>query len=132
MKRFSVAFIVLLTVGFSACNSDDVDPQDCFQVRLVESYCTGDAVLQIITPVARSFGETWTNSRGTTYENVFRTTLPCGFDYDAFGDGQTFSIKLSDRLDETLNCFYCAMAVTGLPEQFSHFSLDTTCANNLD
>ncbi|GAB5526018.1 MAG: hypothetical protein Roseis2KO_38900 [Roseivirga sp.] len=127
MKRLSIALTMLLAVTFSACNSDDVIPEDCFEVKLVESYCTGNAVLQIITPAAQAFGETWTSARGTTYENVFSTFLPCGFDYDAFGDGQTFSIKLSDRMDETVDCVRCMMLVSGLPETFSFMHVDSNC-----
>lgn len=132
MKRLSVAFTMLLAVTFSACNSDDVTPQDCLEVKVIESYCSGDAVLQIITPSAQSFGETWTSGRGVSYENVFRTLLTCNFDYDAFGDGQVFSIRLSSDQENGENCFYCALAVGGLPETFSHIEVTDVCGSIAD
>ncbi len=132
MQRLSTIFFALLVVVFSACESDDVTPQDCIEVKVVEAYCTGDAVLQIITPSARAFGETWTSNRGTTYENVFSTSLTCHFDYDAYGDGQVFSIKLSNSPQNGDNCFYCAMAVGGLPETFSHIEVTDACGRIAD
>lgn len=128
MKRSILILFALLAVAFSACNDDDVSPEDCFEVKLVESYCTGDAVLQIITPAAQAFGQTWTSQKEVTYENVFHTMLPCAFDYDSFGKGETFSITLADTEDNMAACVRCAMYVSGLPENFSHIRVAEGCA----
>ncbi|MCE7993847.1 MAG: hypothetical protein HEP71_17805 [Roseivirga sp.] len=132
MKRLNTLFLVLLLVIFSACESDDVSPKDCIEVKIVEYYCTGDAVLQIVTPSAQSFGETWTSGRGTTYENVFRTSLTCHFDYEAYGAGEIFSIRLNNGQGNNNDCFYCAMAVGGLPDTFSYIEVTDACDSIAD
>lgn len=129
MKRSILILFALLAVAFSACDRDDTSPQGCFEVKLVESYCTGDAVLQIVTPAAQAFGQTWTSQKDVTYEHVFRTTLPCAFDYDSFGNGETFSITLANTEDNMAACVRCAMAVGGLPEKFSHIRVAEGCGN---
>lgn len=129
MKRLSVALTILLAVSFSACNND-VAPLDCFEVKVIASYCTGDAVLQIITPAAQAFGQSWTNVDGETYENVFSTKFPCSFQSARLA--QTFSVRLTSELESPEDCVRCLMLVTGLPERFSHISLEADCNNPVD
>ncbi len=126
MKKWSALYLGLLVFAFSACEADDVTPADCFEVKVISSYCTGDAVLQIITPSAQPFGETWTSSDGTTYEHVFRTRFHCSF--QSVRLAQTFSVRLIDDVDEPEDCARCLMLVTGLPDKFSHISLTSDCS----
>lgn len=127
MKRLNRLFSAILIIALSACNSDDVIPPDCFEVKVIESYCTGDAILQIITPAAQAFGQSWTNSDGETYDHVFSTRFPCSFQSARLS--QTFSVKLTAELEEPDDCVRCLLLVTGLPEKFSHISLEADCNN---
>ncbi len=129
MKRLNVLFSIILIIALSACNKD-VAPLDCFEVKVIESYCTGDAVLQILTPAAQAFGQSWTNVDGETYDHVFSTRFPCSFQSARLS--QTFSVRLTSELEGPEDCVRCLMLVSGLPEKFSHISLEADCNNAVD
>jgi hypothetical protein len=132
MKKLTALFTLLFLCCITACNQDDFVPDSCIEVRMVASYCTRAAVLQIVTPEAQSFGETWTDNSGTTFDNVFRTILPCGFDHSVADGNKTFFIQLSDTLEESLSCAHCSMLVSGLPETFSYIKKFTDCGSLAD
>ena len=122
MKRLSIILSLLTTLVISSC--DNQPAVDCVQVKIIDQIC-GNAIFQVIGgAVPDDVANTWTDSSGTTYENVFTTMVsPCDSGVQI---GDILFVKIVDQRPAS-DCLVCAAMLADTPKPFLHTVISKEC-----
>lgn len=123
MKKLFFILSICAVAAISACDNSTVD--GCVKVKLINQIC-GNAIYQVIGgDVPDGVANSWTDSNGTTYENVFTTTIsPCDNRPD---NGDTFYVKIVEERQNS-NCVQCMAMLSDAPEPYLHTIISDNCS----
>ena len=132
VKLTYISLILLLSLGFSACDKSSSELQDqCFEVKILNEIC-GNAVVQILDPKLFDYGENGYQLDGISYNHVFTTRFSCA-DMSKMSasasslKGLQIKVKATDRHVDDPYCTRCAATISNAPHKFVLLKIAADC-----
>ena len=118
----------LTSLGLLGCGETDfpLEPT-CIEARVITHIC-GHAVIQVTNPQFDHLGQdSWTDSDGQVYDNVFSTRLNCQEVELIPERGETFHFRVTEEANEPENCVQCLAIPASMPDVWIEMEITDEC-----